>query len=104
MRDGWRGDQSASDVAMQGEHRLARIRLLVVGAPTLLGLLVVAYDPQNVGYVRAIPINLVCLALAIAVLFATRTGQRPTWRRLRPAISGSTSMPAACTFTAGRSA
>ena len=86
MRDGWRGDPSVSDVAMQGEHRLARIRLLVVGAPTLLGLLVVASDPQNSGYVRAVPINLVCLALAIAVLFATRTGSRPTWLAVATSI------------------
>lgn len=64
---------------MQGEHRVARWRVVLVLFPTLLGLAVVAQDPANAEYLRGVPINLTCLALALLVLHATRKGERPAW-------------------------
>lgn len=75
----WNGDPLESDLPMQGEHRVARSRVIVVGTLTLLSLIVVSQDPGNTGYRRAVPVNLVCLALALVVLVATRRGTRPTW-------------------------
>ena len=73
----WRGDALASDLPMQGEHRVARSRTLLVAVLTVVGLAVLAGDPGNVGYRRALPVNLACLALSVAVLRATRRGTRP---------------------------
>jgi two-component system cell cycle response regulator len=75
--DVWRGEPHASDLPMQGEHRVARSRVLVVGAITALGLVVAVFDPENVDFRRAAPINLACLAAAFAVLLATRRGNCP---------------------------
>jgi diguanylate cyclase (GGDEF)-like protein len=79
LRELWYGDVDASDVAMQGEHRLARYRVALIIAPTLFGLTVALRDPGNVQYSHAVPVNLACLLFAIAALFMTRRGQRPTW-------------------------
>lgn len=75
----WHGDAQASDLAMQGEHRLAKGRFVLVAALTVLGLVITIRAPDKVSYARAIPVNLACLALAFAALVATRQGQRPTW-------------------------
>ncbi len=79
LRDVWRGDPNASDIAMQVEHRLARMRFVVIAAATVLGVALAVVEQHNGDYRQAIPINLACLALATAVLLATRRGQRPTW-------------------------
>ena len=79
LRDIWTGDAAASDLAMQGEHRLAQGRVTLIAALTALGLAVVAREPQHRSYVQAVPVNLTCLALAVAALFITRRGVRPTW-------------------------
>lgn len=71
---------------MQGEHRVAKSRLALIAIPTILGLLVVAGDPSNAEYRRAIPINVVCLTLAMVVLLATRRGERPAWLAMTTAI------------------
>lgn len=68
----WRGDRDASDLAMQSEHRVARVRVLLIGLLTVLGLVVVWHDPANAEYRRAVPLNFTCLALALVVLHATR--------------------------------
>lgn len=82
----WRGDRDASDLAMQSEHRVARVRVLLIGLLTVLGLVVVWQDPANAEYRRAVPINLTCLALALVVLHATRRGERPAWLAMATAI------------------
>ncbi len=78
-RDVWRGDRGSSDMAMLGEHRVAQSRVLLVGSPTLLGLLVLGAQPGNAGYRQAVPVNLFCLAAALVFLWLTRRGKRPTW-------------------------
>lgn len=75
----WRGDAAASDAAMIGEHRVARSRVLLIGALTGVGLVVLAADPGNTGYRQAVPVNLMCLAFALAFLVRTRRGARPVW-------------------------
>lgn len=82
----WRGDRDASDLAMQSEHRVARVRVLLIGLLTGLGLVVVWQDPANAEYRRAVPINVTCLALALLVLHATRRGERPAWLAMATAI------------------
>lgn len=82
----WQGDLHLSDLAMQSEHRVARIRVLLIGVLTLSGLLVIAVEPGHDEYTRAVPVNLVCLAIALVVLFATRRGERPAWLALATAI------------------
>lgn len=78
-RDLWRGDPVSSDMAMLGEHRVAQSRTLLVGVLTVLGLLVLAAEPGNVGYRRAVPVNLFCLTAALVFLWRTRRGIRPVW-------------------------
>lgn len=84
--DVWRGEPHASDLAMQGEHRVARSRVLLIAGLTLTGLVVVAVDPSNTQYWEAIPINLVCLLAAGTLLMATRRGHH------RRALSMATSI------------
>ncbi|MFN8573266.1 MAG: GGDEF domain-containing protein [Gemmatimonadaceae bacterium] len=75
--DVWRGDPLSSDLPMQGEHRVARSRFALIASLTVLGIAVVIQDPSNLEYRQAIPVDLVCLALATAVLVATKDGVRP---------------------------
>ena len=86
LRDSWRGEPDASDIAMQVEHRLARMRCVIIGAATLLGLLFSLNERERAGYVAAIPINLACFGLAVTVLLATRRGERPTWLAVATSI------------------
>jgi diguanylate cyclase (GGDEF)-like protein len=64
---------------MQGEHRVAQSRVVLVGFLTVVGFLVVATDPGNVDYRQAVPLNLACLVAALAVLIWTRRGTCPRW-------------------------
>lgn len=64
---------------MLGEHRVAQSRVLLVGTLTVVGLLVVAFEPSNTGYRDAVPVNLFCLAVALVFLYWTRRGVRPLW-------------------------
>lgn len=73
----WRGDPFASDLAMQGEHRAARVRVLAVGALTALNVAVLMADPGNRLFLDALPINLTATMFSLLVLFATRRGLRP---------------------------
>lgn len=77
--DVWRGDPFASDLPMQGEHRVARVRFLVVGCLTLINLIVTLVAPGNVDFDGSLPLNLVALAGAALVLAATRRGTKPGW-------------------------
>jgi diguanylate cyclase (GGDEF)-like protein len=61
---------------MQGEHRVARSRIVIIASLTLVGAIVAAQDPDNSRYLQAIPINLACLAAAVVILYATRRGNR----------------------------
>lgn len=79
LRDVWQGDPDGSDLRMQGEHRVARTRFLLVATLTIIGLAVVIVDPANHGYRRSIPLNLICLVLAFGVLLTTRRGTCPRW-------------------------
>lgn len=73
----WRGDPFASDLPMQGEHRVARARVIAVGALTLINAVIVIVDPGNPDFAGSLPINLSAVAGAFVVLFATRRGNRP---------------------------
>lgn len=73
----WRGDPFASDLAMQGEHRAARARVLAIGALTALNLIVLVVDRGNALFADSLPINLTATGLALLVLFITRRGRRP---------------------------
>ena len=73
----WRGDPFASDLAMQGEHRVARSRFLVVSALAVVNASVVMADRHNRDFVIALLINLAALLGAFLVLVATRRGSRP---------------------------
>jgi two-component system cell cycle response regulator len=84
--DVWRGEPHASDLPMQGEHRVARSRVLIIAALTAVGLLVFAVDPSNVEFRRTLPINVACLIAAVGVLLATRRGNRPKGLSLTTSI------------------
>lgn len=73
----WRGDPYASDLPMQGEHRAARTRVIAVGVLTLVNVLVLLLDPDNIDFSGSLPVNLVALALSFAILRVTRRGTRP---------------------------
>lgn len=75
----WRGDPFASDLAMQGEHRVARARFLVVGCLTLVNLMVSVVAPGDTDFDGSLPLNLTALAGAALVLVATRRGTKPGW-------------------------
>ncbi|MFN8580338.1 MAG: GGDEF domain-containing protein [Gemmatimonadaceae bacterium] len=75
--DVWRGSPHSSDMPMQGEHRVARSRVILVATLTVVGFLVVLQDPSNEEYRRAIPVDLLCLAFALLVLYLTKDGTRP---------------------------
>ncbi|MBS1817207.1 MAG: GGDEF domain-containing protein [Acidobacteria bacterium] len=77
--DVWRGDPFASDLPMQGEHRVARARLLVVSCLTLINALVVLLDPNNGDFNDSLPFNLIAVFGSALVLLATRRGNRPRW-------------------------
>lgn len=76
--DAWRGDPFESDLAMQGEHRVARSRVLIVASLALLNVLIVVADPGNRDFADALLINLCGLAGAFLVLLYTRRGNKPT--------------------------
>lgn len=78
----WRGDPFASDLPMQGEHRVARARVLVLGCLTLINAVVVLLDPGNGDFTGSLPINLAAVAGSMLVLLATRRGSRPHWLAL----------------------
>ncbi len=82
----WRGEPHSSDLPMQGEHRVAQTRVVVVGVLTAVGLVVAVSDPGSVDFRRSAPVNVVCLAVAFGVLVATRRGDRPTWLALATSI------------------
>lgn len=73
----WRGDPFASDLAMQGEHRAARARVLAVGALTAVNAIVLVIDSGNALFAESLPINITAATLSLLVLFATRRGRRP---------------------------
>ncbi|MGC4082159.1 MAG: GGDEF domain-containing protein [Vicinamibacterales bacterium] len=75
----WRGDPFASDLPMQGEHRVARARVLVVSCLTLINALIVVLDPGNADFDSSLPINLIAVVGSVLVLMATRRGSRPRW-------------------------
>jgi diguanylate cyclase (GGDEF)-like protein len=79
MWDIWHGDRAASDLPMQGEHRVARMRVLLIGVLTLFSLLAFAAGPLSTAYRSAVPLNAACLAIAVGILVATRRGARPGW-------------------------
>ncbi len=90
--DVWRGDPHASDLPMQGEHRVARQRFVLIASLTILGVAVTIQDPTNHEYRSAIPVDLVCLALATLVLVATRRGVRPPGLGLITAVGDVTAV------------
>lgn len=73
----WRGSPFDSDLPMQGEHRVARVRFLVIGTLSMIGILVLPFDPDNPDFTGSLPINLSALAAAFLMLLATRRGNRP---------------------------
>lgn len=73
----WRGDPFASDLAMQGEHRVARARVLAVGSLTALNIGVLLADPGNGLFLDSLPINVTATVFSLLVLFVTRRGIRP---------------------------
>lgn len=74
--EAWRGDPFASDLAMQGEHRVARSRFVVVGALALVNATVLVLDPGNRDFADALLVNVAGLAGALVILLATRRGSR----------------------------
>lgn len=64
---------------MQGEHRVARARVLVIGCLTLINALIVVVDPGNADFDGSLPFNLAVLLGAVVVLVLTRRGNRPQW-------------------------
>lgn len=75
----WRGDPFASDLPMQGEHRVARARVLVIGCLTLINAIITMVAPGDTDFDGSLSINLIAVAGAVAVLVATRRGNRPDW-------------------------
>lgn len=75
----WRGDPFASDLPMQGEHRVARVRFLVVSCLTLINVMVSVIAPGDTDFDGSLPLNLTALAGAALVLVATRRGSKPGW-------------------------
>ncbi|MBL8960365.1 MAG: GGDEF domain-containing protein [Gemmatimonadetes bacterium] len=82
----WRGDLERSDLAMQAEHRVARSRFVLMLVLAVFGGILAISDPTHVDYVRAVPVNLGCLALALAMLVVTRRGECPMWLSVATAI------------------
>lgn len=59
---------------MQGEHRVARSRLVLVGSLTVVSAIVLVREPGNFEFWRGLPISIACTVVAFGVFLATRSG------------------------------